>query len=297
MLLLPDRHGLLQRVDAVPRGLERRRRGAATTPRPRPTAPRAQLTDPVQECDPFEIAAIGGALRRRSRPSRAAPVPRTPRRSSRLRPSRPSAWSRTTPKKQTTAPERGVVAHAWSASTGRTASVSTTQSSASLGGESTAKQSTEGAPTLAWGRRCQRPWRAAANDRIPSLHSIAWVSGSDGFRGRRVPTTRTRTTDDDEHSRRAPFPTRSTGSGCTRVSSLPCRPPRPHVRGRCGRRRSWRAPAGAILTLAVLGAIGAPVNRSDHIQPTHRRPHECPDRDGASGRDRGRALGRRCQCA
>ena len=57
--------------------------------------------------------------RRRPRPSRARPAPRRPRRSSPRTPSRPSAWSRTTPRKLTTAPAPGVVAHAIAASVGQ----------------------------------------------------------------------------------------------------------------------------------------------------------------------------------
>src|SRR5262249_19082094 len=78
----------------------------------------------------------------------------------------------------TTAPARGVVTHACSASSGRSASVSTTQSDASFGGRSTSqslRNDLPGSPSRA-GAGGFRP-RPRTQD--ASLHSIAMGFGGD----------------------------------------------------------------------------------------------------------------------
>ena len=78
---------------------------------------------PVQQPDPVDVRPAAPGLGRDLGEHPRAPRPRTPRSPSPTTPSRPSEWSRTTPRKLTTAPAAGVVAHDTAASTGSGASV------------------------------------------------------------------------------------------------------------------------------------------------------------------------------
>ena len=140
-----------------------------------------ELTDTVQQRDPLERRASGGAPRRRSRPSRGAPALRRPRRSSRAHPRalrRDRARHRRSRRRH---PSRGVVAHECSASTGSAASVSATQSRTSFGGESTAN-SLRKDPRRSPGAPNRRP-RPRSRTRNASLHSIAMGFGGDDHGG------------------------------------------------------------------------------------------------------------------
>ena len=208
-----------------------------------------ELADAVMQRDPFEIgppaARFGGDLAHHA----DAQAPRTPRRSSR---EHPRALLRDRARfrgRHTTAPERGVDAQACSASTGRAASVSTTQSSASVGGVSTANSLRKELPGLPGSRNyngCGITWRQArSRNGNPSLHSIAMGFGGatgygDGEPDDDRPTTVTTTS--LAIALTALSPTRSIGSGCIPASCRRSRRPRSHAPARCGPPHFSQAP-------------------------------------------------------
>ena len=246
VLLLPDRSGFLQRVDAEPGGRERlvamRRRHRDRDRRLR----QLELADPVQQRDPLEHRASGAAPRPRSRPSRGGPAPRRPRRSSRARPrvprrdrarrrrtSRRRRPGRRGPRGQRVDGQRVV---------GQRHPIATV-----VRGREHGEQSTEGVPKPAGAAEVPARSRAhrSRSDGTASLHSIAM-----GYAGDEHDDESLGEIPDDEghdHPReRASRPARSALAASERAfaahrSVALRRPPRSH---RCGPRHSWRAPPG-----------------------------------------------------
>ena len=187
---------LLQRVDADSARRRTPRRGGATRPRPRPTAPRARGRRRGAAARPVRGRASGAGPRRRSRPSRAAPALRTPRRSSRarrrvLRRDRARRRRRSRPRRRAASSPTTC-----SASTGSAASVSATQSRVSVGGGSTANSVRNESRCLPGAANSGDVGRGR-RDANASLHSIAM-----GYARRRARSDGVRRRDDDVPRRR-----------------------------------------------------------------------------------------------
>ena len=224
--------------------------------------------------------------------ARGRPRTRTPRTSSPITPSRPSAWSRTTPRNATTAPAFGMVAHAVAASTGRTSGPSATQSDA--------RRHERGGHDVIVGRslRPTQSPRPSEPARPPSPDTVAraWPEppGPQGHErierpraadshGRVVGTLPEMpgSSDDDEGGRPPPHPARPS-RGSTRRSSAP--PDRRRPGGPAGPARPGAAGAGT-MALAVTAGRGRSPRHRARARRDRRRSTPSPD---------GRPARRRC---
>ena len=229
MLLLPDRRGLLERVDAVRAPRRRRRRGAATRPRPQPTAP-TSVSSPTR-CNNAT----------RSRSGQRARAVRDDLGHHTLR----GCFVRLVGHRGDAFASFGVIAHdADEAHDGagarrRGPGVQRVDRQRQVGehhpvervGRCEHGASLRKEPRRSPGGRITRGRRvgAVAKARIRRYTRSPWVSGAKRVTATTTPTTRatiwppttTRTT-----ALGARSPTRSTGSGCTRASSHRSRPRR-----------------------------------------------------------------------